>query len=320
MSSSSSLRRARKTGLGLVAFGATSLVLGLFAPIAGAAPNSNANENAITATSGAGNGNAGGNGNGGGSDHAAGNGNAGGAATGGPAAGSGGDTQGRSGSNPDGGGVDKPYAADGQPAMSQGSSDWDGNNGCGNDDDREDDNNGNCGGGHKKTRAKSKDTATETETRTETRTESEKASALTSERSSAGSTGSSGTAGTPVSQSVAPAQGSAALAGASAQGTPAPVAPVAVRGATFSRSSTGRASVAGVHTVRQPAVRGFATPAAPQVQVLGVTFDRSEAQPLAFAYTGASDINKLLALVGLAMVLGGVILMVVTRRNALATA
>ncbi|MEO7803187.1 MAG: LPXTG cell wall anchor domain-containing protein [Actinomycetota bacterium] len=56
-----------------------------------------------------------------------------------------GDTQGGSESNPDGGGVDKPYPADGQPARSQGESDWDGNNGCGNDDDREDDNNGWCG-------------------------------------------------------------------------------------------------------------------------------------------------------------------------------
>ena len=56
-----------------------------------------------------------------------------------------GSTQGASHSNPDGGGVDKPYAAAGQEARSQGTSDWDGNNGCGNDDDREDDNNGWCG-------------------------------------------------------------------------------------------------------------------------------------------------------------------------------
>lgn len=56
-----------------------------------------------------------------------------------------GGTQGASHSNPDGGGVDKPYPADGQDARSQGDSDWDGNNGCGNDDDREDDNNGWCG-------------------------------------------------------------------------------------------------------------------------------------------------------------------------------
>lgn len=54
-------------------------------------------------------------------------------------------TQGKSESNPDGGGVDKPYPADGQPARSQGSGDFDGNNGCGNDRDFEDDNNGNCG-------------------------------------------------------------------------------------------------------------------------------------------------------------------------------
>ncbi|HVF21172.1 MAG TPA: hypothetical protein VNA14_13160 [Mycobacteriales bacterium] len=55
-------------------------------------------------------------------------------------------TQGGSGSNPDGAGVDKPFAADGQLAESQGTSDFDGNNGCGNDDDRADDNNGICGG------------------------------------------------------------------------------------------------------------------------------------------------------------------------------
>lgn len=42
-------------------------------------------------------------------------------------------------SNPDGGGVDKPVPA------TQGTSDWDWNNGCGNDDDRDDDNNGWCG-------------------------------------------------------------------------------------------------------------------------------------------------------------------------------
>ncbi|HVM08981.1 MAG TPA: hypothetical protein VM345_10980 [Acidimicrobiales bacterium] len=62
-------------------------------------------------------------------------------------------TQGRSESNPDGGGVDKPYAAAGQPAESQGDGDYDGNNGCGNDADFADDNNGNCGGlkkGHSK--------------------------------------------------------------------------------------------------------------------------------------------------------------------------
>ncbi|MEA3076364.1 MAG: hypothetical protein QOF60_1272 [Actinomycetota bacterium] len=59
--------------------------------------------------------------------------------------GSGGRTQGSSRSNPDGGGVDKPYPAAGQDARTQGSSDWDGNNGCGNDDDRADDNNGWCG-------------------------------------------------------------------------------------------------------------------------------------------------------------------------------
>ncbi len=38
-------------------------------------------------------------------------------------------TQGKSHSNPDGGGVDKPYPADGQSAQSQGTSDFDGNNG-----------------------------------------------------------------------------------------------------------------------------------------------------------------------------------------------
>jgi hypothetical protein len=64
-------------------------------------------------------------------------------------------TQGKSQSNPDGGGVDKPYPADGQPAGSQqgdygpdevNADDFDGNNGCGNDTDFSDDNNGNCGG------------------------------------------------------------------------------------------------------------------------------------------------------------------------------
>jgi len=64
-------------------------------------------------------------------------------------------TGGKSGSNPDGAGVDKPYPAAGQDARSQGKRDFDGNNGCGNDADRADDNNGNCG----KTQEKSKKAA-----------------------------------------------------------------------------------------------------------------------------------------------------------------
>lgn len=60
-------------------------------------------------------------------------------------------TQGKSESNPDGNGVDKPYPADKQPARSQGRNDNDGNNGCGNDNDFSDDNNGNCGGKKKET-------------------------------------------------------------------------------------------------------------------------------------------------------------------------
>src|SRR5439155_24848388 len=42
-------------------------------------------------------------------------------------------TRGKSKSNPDGGGVDKPYPADGQPAGSQGGTYLDGNNGAGQD-------------------------------------------------------------------------------------------------------------------------------------------------------------------------------------------
>ncbi len=58
--------------------------------------------------------------------------------------------QGNSHSNPDGGGVDKPYDSNGQPAGSQGRNDYDGNNGCGNDNDFSDDNNGKCLGRSKK--------------------------------------------------------------------------------------------------------------------------------------------------------------------------
>jgi hypothetical protein len=68
-------------------------------------------------------------------------------------------TMGNSHSNPDGGGVDKPYDADGQPANSQGDADTlpaDGNNGCGQekhageigDASGLDDNNGHCGNKH----------------------------------------------------------------------------------------------------------------------------------------------------------------------------
>lgn len=58
--------------------------------------------------------------------------------------------QGKSHSNPDRDGVDKPYSADNQLAFSQGLSDFDGNNGCGNDNDFSDDNNGKCLGRVKK--------------------------------------------------------------------------------------------------------------------------------------------------------------------------
>lgn len=54
--------------------------------------------------------------------------------------------QGKSGSNPDGNGVDKPYPAGGKLPQTQGEADFDGNNGCGNDNNFSDDNNGNCGG------------------------------------------------------------------------------------------------------------------------------------------------------------------------------
>ncbi|HVE62981.1 MAG TPA: hypothetical protein VNB94_04180 [Mycobacteriales bacterium] len=67
-----------------------------------------------------------------------------------------GTTQGGSTSNPDGGGVDKPFPVGDLAAGSQGTDDFDGNNGCGNDDDREDDNNGLCGG-PKKDKDKDKD-------------------------------------------------------------------------------------------------------------------------------------------------------------------
>ncbi len=56
-------------------------------------------------------------------------------------------TQGKSESNPDGNGADKRRdAKDGSDAGTQGISDYDDNNGCGNDHDFADDNNGNCGG------------------------------------------------------------------------------------------------------------------------------------------------------------------------------
>ncbi len=69
-----------------------------------------------------------------------------------------GNTMGKSQSNPDGGGVDKPYEAAGQDAESQGTNPpvADGNNGCGQekkagetgDEFGLDDNNGNCGNKH----------------------------------------------------------------------------------------------------------------------------------------------------------------------------
>lgn len=53
--------------------------------------------------------------------------------------------QGRSDSNPDGGGVDKPGCASDSRGCQDTNVDRDGNNGCGNDVGRSDDNNGNCG-------------------------------------------------------------------------------------------------------------------------------------------------------------------------------
>ena len=61
--------------------------------------------------------------------------------------------QGASRSNPDGGGIDKPFAVGSLAAGSQGRGDFDGNNGCGNDNDFADDNNGNCGGRQAQTAA-----------------------------------------------------------------------------------------------------------------------------------------------------------------------
>jgi hypothetical protein len=52
-------------------------------------------------------------------------------------------TQGKSPSNPDGGGADSPFDKRDAPANTQGDEDRDGNNGGGNDDDCSDDNNGN---------------------------------------------------------------------------------------------------------------------------------------------------------------------------------
>ena len=64
-------------------------------------------------------------------------------------------TQGNSKSNPDGDGADKRQnAKDGALAGTQGSGDYDNNNGCGNDNDFADDNNGNCGGKAKSAKTK----------------------------------------------------------------------------------------------------------------------------------------------------------------------
>lgn len=80
--------------------------------------------------------------------------------------------QGKSGSNPDGDGVDKPIPGKmGEKPQTQGQGDYDGNNGCGNDNDFADDNNGNCGGKEKTPTVIVKPTHTATPTNTPTPTE-----------------------------------------------------------------------------------------------------------------------------------------------------
>jgi len=79
--------------------------------------------------------------------------------------------QGKSGSNPDGDGVDKPIPGKmGEKPQTQGNGDYDGNNGCGNDNDFADDNNGNCGGKEKTPTVIATNTPTATEIPTKTPT------------------------------------------------------------------------------------------------------------------------------------------------------
>lgn len=136
-------------------------------------------------------------------------------------------------SNPDGGGIDKPVPA------TQGTSDWDWNNGCGNDDDRDDDNNGWCGRKPSNERSRSSVMGSTFEGRSSEKEEAKHLAKLASLQSKRSEAHVAGSAGTP--------EGSSSGAVLSAQGS-RPGTTTAVLGAAFSRVLGGSGSVLGSQT------------------------------------------------------------------------
>jgi hypothetical protein len=224
-------------------------------------------------------------------------------------------TEGKSMSNPDGAGVDKPYAADGHAADTQGDTvDSDGNNGCGNDMDFADDNNGNCGGlhpDHERAAAAHEADRPEAERGTEAEAEHERCpEASTMGQQQGHGEGVSAHCGVAASSAVAaeqlsaPAQAKGAAGLAADTVTAGATAPRAVPGAALAASVP--AAVLGTELERAAEVMGVsiergpaAGATAPGAQVLGTSVTRG-----ALARTGSSAL--LLALVALALIAIGV--------------
>lgn len=191
----------------------------------------------------------------------------------GAGAASNGDTQGASGSNPDGGGIDKPWCGTDGNLECQGTSDFDGNNGCGNDADREDDNNGNCGGGPVKAK--------------ECPPASARASARGVER--AGERSRIRQCASATTANPATPEGTAAVAGTTAEvagtnfGRPSDTANILASVAAGAGTTTAGGSAAqdatqvlGVSFERPAAPDPAGSPAASPAQVKGIQFERGQ--------------------------------------------
>ncbi|MBW3555843.1 MAG: hypothetical protein KY454_02780 [Actinobacteria bacterium] len=202
-----------------------------------------------------------------------------------------GETQGASPSNPDGGGLDKPECETTAEGC-QGTADFDGNNGCGNDADREDDNNGNCGGPKKP-----KDCPPNANTTNGRGTEN--ANARSRIRDCA-----PGTPGNPVIPENAPTNvntesgnvntGSRNISTGSDTTNVLGSAVTAAEAATLASQAGDGASVLGISFERG----AEAAPAGSKAEVMGVQFERGQ-----LARTGLGVV--LLVLVGLGLVGSG---------------
>lgn len=188
-----------------------------------------------------------------------------------------GDTQGASGSNPDGGGIDKPWCGTDGNLECQGTSDFDGNNGCGNDADREDDNNGNCGGGPVKAKECPPASAKASVRGVERADERSRIRQCASAANSANSANSGS------SDNTTPVAGTTAEVAGTNSGRPTDTANILASVAAAAGTTTAGGSgaqdatqVLGVSFERQAAPDQAGSPAASPAQVKGIQFERGQ--------------------------------------------